>query len=168
MPKRPIPTLVGDRVRLRPLREEDLASTLTWRNQDRVRRWFLHSEVITPAQHRQWFEEYVERDDDFVFLIEETRELRKPVGQVALYRIDWAGRRAEYGRLMIGEAGATGRGLGREATNVLVEYAIGPLGLREIELTVLADNAPAIAIYRGCGFRQEERDGDIVRMVRRA
>jgi RimJ/RimL family protein N-acetyltransferase len=168
VPKRPIPSLVGDRVRLRLLRESDLASTLTWRNQDHVRRWFLHSEVITPAQHRGWFDGYVERDDDFVFLIEEMRELRKPVGQVALYRIDWARRWAEYGRLMIGEADATGRGLAREATSVLVEYAIGTLGLREIELTVLADNAAAIAIYRGCGFRQEGRDGDTLRMVRRA
>jgi len=166
--KRSIPTLVGDRVRLRPLRESDLASTLTWRNQDHVRRWFLRSEVITFAQHRRWFDGYLERDDDFVFLIEETQELRKAIGQVALYRIDWVERRAEYGRLMIGEADATGRGLGREATSVLLEYATGTLGLREIELTVLADNAPAIAIYRGCGFRQEEREGNLIRMMRRA
>src|SRR5262245_57259986 len=152
MTKRPIPPLQGDRVTLRLLEEADLPRTLAWRNQDHIRRWFVHSDIIPEDQHRRWFEAYRERDDDFVFVIEETRTLRKSVGQVSLYRVDWIRRRAEYGRLMIGEADAAGRGLARQATAVLIDYALGTLGLREIELEVFADNAPAIAIYSACGF----------------
>jgi RimJ/RimL family protein N-acetyltransferase len=166
--KRLIPPLRGERVTLRLLEEADLPRTLAWRNQDRVRRWFVHPQVITPEEHRRWFTSYRERDDDFAFVIEETRDLRRPVGQVSLYRIDWARHQAEYGRLMIGAPEAAGRGLGREATNVLIAYATTALGVREIVLDVFADNAAALAIYTACGFRAQERRGPLLRMVRTA
>lgn len=166
--KRRIPPLTGERVRLRLLEETDLPQTLAWRNQDHIRRWFLHADVISPEHHRRWFEDYRLRDDDFVFVIEETQALRKPVGQVSLYRIDWERLRAEYGRLLIGEGDATGRGLAHEATEVLLRYASGTLGLREVVLEVFADNAAAIAIYTACGFRVRERRGALLSMVRAA
>jgi len=166
--KRPIPPLVGDRVRVRLLEEADLPSTLAWRNQDHIRRWFVHSDTITPEQHHQWFAAYRERDDDFVFVIEAMPNPPRPVGQVSLYRIDWARHRAEYGRLMIGEADAAGRGLAHEATNVLIKYATATLGIREIELEVFAHNAAAVAIYSACGFRLQERRGPLLHMVRMA
>ncbi len=166
MAKRAVPPLIGERVRLRLLEEGDLPQTLAWRNQEHIRRWFVYSNVIEPEQHRQWFEAYRDRDDDFVFIIEETQALRKPIGQVSLYRIDWDQRRAEYGRLMIGEADAAGRGLAYEATEVLLRFGTTTLGLRELELEVFADNAAAIRIYTKCGFRAEERSGAMLRMLR--
>lgn len=168
MAKRLIPPLAGERVSLRLLEEADLPRTMIWRNQDHIRRWFVHSDIITPEQHLRWFTGYRERDDDFVFVIEETQALRKPIGQVSLYQIDWARHRAEYGRLMIGEAEAAGRGLAHEATDVLIRYATTTLGIHEIELEVFADNAPAIAIYSACGFRPRQRRGSLLHMVRMA
>lgn len=168
MGKRLIPPLRGERVSLRLLEEADLPRTLAWRNQDHIRRWFVHSDVITAEDHRRWFAGYRERDDDFVFVIEETLDLRRPVGQVSLYRIDWSRHRAEYGRLMIGAPEAARRGLGRDATDVLIRYATTALGMREIVLDVFADNAPALAIYAACGFRVQERCGDLLHMVRTA
>ena len=165
MAKRSIPVLVGERVRLRPLTEADLPMTLTWRNQDHIRQWFLNPNFITPEQHKTWFAQYVERDDDFVFIIEEQDRLHKPVGQVSLYRIDWVQRRAEYGRLLIGEPDASGQGLAREATEVLLAHA-AELGLTEIELEVLGSNDVAIALYRACGFRMVDDRNGLVRMLR--
>lgn len=164
--KRCLGPIEGPRTRLRLLEEADLPMTLAWRNQDEVRRWFLHSDVITPAEHRAWYQRYTERDDDFVFVIEETVDLRKPVGQVALYRIDWRWHRAEYGRLLIGEPEARRRGLAGEATRLILDYAFGSLELAEIELVVYGDNRPALAIYRACGFREvADRDGRL-RMIK--
>ena len=47
---------IGDGCRLRLLTESDLPQTLAWRNRDHVRRWFLHSDLVTPEAHRGWFE----------------------------------------------------------------------------------------------------------------
>ena len=164
MPKRTITPLVNGRVRLRLLEEADLAATLAWRNQDHIRKWFLNSDVITPEQHRAWWERYRQKDDDFMFVIEETETLRRPVGQVALYNIDWATGRAEYGRLMIGDSEARGLGLARLATARLVEEAIGPWQLIDVHLEVKAANEAALAVYRATGFAVVSAGPDLIKM----
>jgi len=73
------------------------------------------------------------------------------VGQVSLYRIDWDRHRAEYGRLLIGEADAARRGLARAATTVLLQHAAVAWGLREVELEVFADNVPRLRSTRPAG-----------------
>jgi RimJ/RimL family protein N-acetyltransferase len=166
MTKRAFGVLKGGRVRLRPVEPADLDLTMAWRNQEHIRRWFLNPEPITPEQHRAWYEKYRERDDDFVFIIEEAEGDCRPVGQVSLYRIDWAGGRAEFGRLMIGERDAAGKGLAKAATELLVSHALELLGLGEVYLEVRADNAPALAIYRACGFEVVDQHAEVTAMKR--
>jgi diamine N-acetyltransferase len=150
--KRAIEPLTRGRVRLRLLEEGDLPLTLEWRNQDDIRKWFFHSNLITPDQHKAWYEQYRTRDDDFVFVIEETQSLCRPVGQLSIYHVDWAARRAEFGRLMIGDPEARGQGLAMLATGLLVDHALGPLGLQELYLELLSNNSAALAVYEACGF----------------
>lgn len=168
MAKRHIAPIVAGRVRLRLLEEADLPMTMTWRNQDGIRQWFFASDRITPEQHHRWFEQYLQRDDDFVFVIEETETFCQPVGQVALYHVDWAGGRAEFGRLMIGEAAARRRGLGLLATEALTSLALQTWRLREVYLEVLATNIAAVALYQRCGFLTSHQQGDVVHMRRTA
>jgi diamine N-acetyltransferase len=167
VPKRTIAPLVKGRIRLRLLEEQDLSLTLAWRNQDHIRRCFFSPDVITPEQHRAWFDRYRTRDDDFVFVIEETETLERPVGQAAMYHVDWSAGRAEFGRLMIGDPDANRLGLARLATSRLVAEAHGPWNLREVYLECFADNQRAIAVYDACGFREDRRAGGIVHMVSR-
>lgn len=141
----------GD-IRLRLLEEADLPITLNWRNQDHIRRWFIYSEIITPEQHRLWFENYCKRDNDFVFIIEETHEINQPVGQISLYDIDWVQGRAEYGRLMIGNPAARGKGIARTASEMLLSLGFEQFNLEEIYLEVFQDNESAIKVYRAVGF----------------
>jgi len=49
----------------------------------------------------------------------------------------------------------TGRGVGSALLGAAVDLADNWLNLRRIELTVYADNAPAIALYRKFGFVEE-------------
>ncbi len=157
MPKRKIDPLANGPVRLRLLEEADLPLTLAWRNQDHIRKWFFFSDVITPEQHRAWFEQYVPRDDDFVFIIEQdTLQGYRPIGQISLYHIDWEAKRGEYGRVMIGEADAAGKGMARAATQAVLEIGFHILGLAEIYLEVIPSNERAIQLYKSVGFRTIE------------
>lgn len=168
MPKPSIEAIEGDRIRLRLLTREDLITTLSWRNQDEIRKWFFHSDLIDFSQHLKWFESYAEKDDDLIFIIEDKDCANKPVGQVAIYHIDWKRLCCEFGRLMIGEPSVRGKGLAKESTFLVSQLAIEQLGLREIYLEVYADNERAVELYRKCGFRKISQTGSILYFVKTA
>jgi RimJ/RimL family protein N-acetyltransferase len=155
--------IAAGRLVLRPLAEGDLDLTLRWRNESRA--WFVHSDVILPDQHRAWYEKYRGAADDLMFVIGLAEEAERPVGMAALYRIDAANGCAEFGRLVIGDATARGKGLGLEATVALRDFAAETLGLSMLYLEVFASNAAAIRVYEEAGFVRESTSGDLVRMV---
>jgi RimJ/RimL family protein N-acetyltransferase len=156
--------VVNQYIRLRLLEESDLPMTLKWRNQDHIRKWLFHSDVVTPEQHQAWFKRYLQQDDDYIFVIEEVAAAFRPVGQAAIYHIDRAAQQAEFGRLMIGEPEAVGKGLARAATGLLTDRAMDTLGLREVYLEVFADNVSALSIYTACGFQITGRRDNVLHM----
>ncbi|MGO9108310.1 MAG: GNAT family N-acetyltransferase [Thermoguttaceae bacterium] len=207
MGKRHITPLQTGRIRLRLLEEQDLPQTLAWRNQDHVRCWFFFSERLTLEQHAAWFARYRQRDDDFVFIIEEAErgghgvasghkdctvgvgqyavrpgvaaagsfpqseasggEFR-PIGQTSLYNIDWTSGTVDCGRLMIGEADATGRGFAREATNAVIALAFEQLNLQEVRAEVIPSNVRSIKVFEACGFEVSGSTERALRMSKRA
>jgi RimJ/RimL family protein N-acetyltransferase len=48
-----------------------------------------------------------------------------------------------------------GRGLGRQITRLVLDWAFSDLGAHRVELEVLASNQRAIRCYLACGFRAE-------------
>lgn len=152
MAKPVVQEILSGNVRLRVLTAKDLSLTLTWRNQAVIRRWFIYSEPITQEQHEDWYAKYCQRDNDLVFIIEEVGDLNRPVGQVSLYDIDEETGRAEFGRLMIGDEEARGRGLAKKATMLILDFGFKACSLEEIYLEVFEDNQAAIHIYQQLGF----------------
>jgi RimJ/RimL family protein N-acetyltransferase len=162
--KQSLAPLVADAFCLRLLRAEDLPTTLAWRNREDIRVQFIHSDIITWEQHLAWWEQYQAKNNDFVFIIEETQQLHRPVGQVSLYNIDLEKREAEYGRLMIGDNEARGRGLAKRATELLIAWAFNSVGLKRIYLEVFANNRVAVNLYRRSGFVPYGKRGDLCLM----
>ena len=50
-----------------------------------------------------------------------------------------------------------GQGVGAELVATAVRYGLDRIGLRQIVLGVIADNEPAVRLYRRCGFREYGR-----------
>src|SRR5689334_4619524 len=114
--KRAVPPFGNEFVRLRLIRESDLGLTLEWRNGSRE--WFKTTAVITPEQHRQWFRKYLDRDDDFVFIVERGGEA---CGQAAVYDIDRSAGEAEVGRFLAAPV-VQGHGILRAACAELLRF----------------------------------------------
>ena len=76
-----------------------------------------------------------------------------------------SGRRAHVGHTGIRvHDDHVGTGVGTALMTAVLELADRWLGLRRVELTVNADNAPAIALYAKLGFEREgTKRGDILR-----
>ncbi|GAC1608023.1 MAG: GNAT family N-acetyltransferase [Ramlibacter sp.] len=80
------------------------------------------------------------------------------VGAAGLHPTGNSLRRAHVRMLGIGIAGEfQGRGVGRLLIARLLEWADNWAGVLRVELTVHADNDPAIALYRAMGFVEEGR-----------
>ena len=167
MPKPSVPDLSGPRVSLRLTTREDLAKTLAWRNQNRVREMFIYSAIIEMEGHKKWFESYLERDNDLLFMISETSEPQAAIVQIGIYDIDFANKSAEFGRLMIGEETALGKGLAKEAAMLLLDFCDGTLGLESIYLEVKQSNPRARNLYTTLGFSETQVTDSLITMHRR-
>jgi RimJ/RimL family protein N-acetyltransferase len=74
------------------------------------------------------------------------------IGWTWLTPIDYRHGTAEFG-IMIGEASARGRGYGTETTRLMLDYALGTLGLRNVLLEVYGNNSAGLRAYEKAGFR---------------
>ena len=146
------------------LEEYDIELTRLWRNQDGIRHWFVNSEIISPEQQKDWWKHYLVRDNDLMFIIEWKRENR-PIGTAALYEIDRVARSAKFGRLMIGEMEARGKGLAKEATWLLCKFGLENLSLEQIYIEILSHNYSVFKKYLDVGYAYQGNSGGLIKMA---
>jgi len=80
----------------------------------------------------------------------------KLIGDCGLFDYDQRSGTAELG-IGIGDRDYLGRGYGREAVSLLVDYGFRIHSLRKVWLTVFAGNERAVRAYRAAGFVEEGR-----------
>ena len=78
------------------------------------------------------------------------------IGQCALFNFNDTSHTCELG-IAIGDLAYQGKGYGREAIRLLLDYAFRLRNVRKVYLTVLGENERAIRAYRACGFAEEAR-----------
>jgi RimJ/RimL family protein N-acetyltransferase len=156
------PTLAGDRVTLRPFRPDDLPALreILLDPAGRILTGTVHDEAAaqapqTPEQAeilRTW---YGSRGDagDRLDLAVTDKATGECVGEAVLN--DWdPGNQSCNFRILLGPRGRN-RGLGTEATRLIVGYGFERLGLHRIALEVYAFNPRARRVYEKAGFRAE-------------
>jgi RimJ/RimL family protein N-acetyltransferase len=148
--------LQGEKVRLRALTREDMETFWRFSNDFEV-------ELLgggdpprpqTLEEQKAWFDEKLSKQkEDAVFAIEVEG---KTIGSCGLWRFDWTHRLCWMG-IAIGERDYWGRGYGREAVRLLLDYAFRLRNLRKVCLTTSSNNERAIRCYLACGFVEEGR-----------
>lgn len=78
------------------------------------------------------------------------------IGSISLHDINHLNRNAFIG-IFIGEAEHRGKGYGTEAIRLILEYGFKTMNLRNIMLSVHADNVAEITCYKKVGFRESSR-----------
>jgi RimJ/RimL family protein N-acetyltransferase len=149
--------LKGEKVTLRALEQQDVQ-----------RMWQFHNDVEfeliiggdpwepVPLAREQARFEAQSRDgggDWTNFAIEADEKL---IGSCGLFHFDQTARTCELG-IGIGDREYWGRGYGRDALRVLLDYAFRLRNLHKVWLRVNAVNERAIRAYRACGFIEEGR-----------
>ncbi|CAM5243414.1 GNAT family protein [Streptomyces violaceorubidus] len=144
------PVLTGDKAVLRPFTAEDADAMWEIVNDPEVVRFtFEPTTELTLDGLRSWYGVRTAAPDrlDLAVTDRATGEL---VGEVVLYEWDPSARSCTF-RTLIGPRGR-GRGLGSEATRLIVGHAFEQVGLHRVQLEVYADNPRARRVYEKAGF----------------
>jgi RimJ/RimL family protein N-acetyltransferase len=147
--------LRGDRVRIRALEKSDLERLQEFVNDDEIH-LLADDDAFVPQSKEQveklFFEELGKSDEEIgPFGIETDGKL---IGTCGLHHVDQRSRVCSFG-INISDHNYLGKGYGREAVKLLVDYAFRHRNFRKVWLTVYADNERAIRSYRALGFVDE-------------
>jgi ribosomal-protein-alanine N-acetyltransferase len=148
----PLATRPGSRVLLRDLVAADREAFLRMVRESRE----LHRPWTYPPERAEQFDDLVARAgrEDFVCLAAVLVEDGDLVGIFTISQIV----RGYFQSAYLGYYAAArhaGKGLMREAMELVLDYAFGKLALHRIEANIQPGNAPSIALARGAGFRLE-------------
>ncbi len=146
------PTLVGERVILRPVSADDAPGLLDLVSDDEGNRLTAtHDLQLTLESAQGWYGSRGEEDDrlDLAVVDKATGEY---AGEVVLNDLDPDNRLCNF-RIGL-RPGFRDRGLGSEATRLIVDHAFA-IGLHRVELEVYAFNPRARRVYEKAGFVHE-------------
>ncbi|MEH1014528.1 GNAT family protein [Micromonospora sp. CPCC 206060] len=159
------PTLVGDRVVLRPFIDADLPAFVAVLADPEVRRLTgsAGGEEFDAERCRRWYSTRNAQTDRLDLAVVD-RATGECVGEVVLNEYDPANASCSFRTLLA--ANGRDRGLGTEAVRLIVGHGFAQLGLHRISLEVYAFNPRARRVYEKVGFvaegilREALRDGD--------
>ncbi|MFF5292666.1 GNAT family N-acetyltransferase [Paractinoplanes globisporus] len=153
-----INALTGERVRLRELREEDLADLVSWWQDPDV----MVTQTSGPFHPRpadaiaEQFRSWNRNAGTDAGLTVVNRAEGTVIGHVALFGAEAHNRTATFA-IIIGPP-FQGQGYGTEATRLMVGYGFTELGLHRIQLAATGFNERALHTYEKVGFVEEGRD----------
>ncbi len=155
LPKKSTSILHGDKIYMRCVRPSDINQTyLDWLNDDDVTAGL---ETIVKPYTMEMLEEYITSaiNDNlgYLFIIFD-KELDKPIGTGRLHSIQPKHATCNLG-LMIGEKKFWGKGYGKEAYRLMIDFAFNEINIRRIWELAHANNVASLAMCEGLGFKRE-------------
>lgn len=144
--------LIGKRIRLRPLCDQDA---------EPIERWMNDAEIVPTvypvtafAAHHRIAKSSKPSDQRAVFTIESLQG--SYLGEARLFNIALSDRHGELG-LIVADRVQWGRGIGRDAAMLLLDYAFEELELSRVTARIRDDNPRALAFARSLCFSPEAR-----------
>ena len=148
------PTLLGDLVLLRPVGAADVPGLIEMLGDpESMRLTGLHHTAADPEVAANWYATRAEHDDRIDLAVIE-RASGEYVGEVVLNELDQNNNCCGFRICLIGPR-AFGRGLGTEATRLVLAHAFDTVGINRIELEVYDFNPRARSVYEKVGFVHE-------------
>ena len=143
----------GEKVYLRPILRSDLSHLNEWKNDEETYQYLGGGYMPTSIdQQEKWMDSLIDTTGtNKRFLI--CANKNEPVGMVGLYAINWIHRTSEIG-VYIGNKKARGKGYGKEACQLLEQFAREYLNMRKIRLSVVSDNIAAVHMWQSLGYEK--------------
>lgn len=141
-------------IKLKSINKSNIEKLRRWKNQHRDN--FFYKKIITPKQQEKWFENYKQKRDDTVFMI---NYLNNEIGCIAFRIVD---DHAEIYNVILGNKKFGKKGFMGKALKILCGFILDSLK-RKIALKVLSDNAAKLW-YENNGFQAIYQKDDFIFM----
>lgn len=147
--------LKGKKVKLTAVRESDVPIIEKWYNDMNFLRHF--DKLIAVPRENTYIANFIkgmqDANNEIIFAVRDIED-DKLIGVTGFENIQWNNRVATI-FIGIGEEGYRGKGIGKEAMSLTIDYGFNELNLHKLQLTVLGYNTAAIALYESLGFIKE-------------
>lgn len=151
------PTLKGNKVILRPFKTSDIEQISECLKDYEVIKFTGSDSTFDLEVVTNWYKTRNEKSDRLDLAIVDTLS-NEVVGEVVVNEYDEVKHSMNY-RILIGQNGRN-RGLGTEATSLLVDYIFENTDLNQLTLGVYAFNQRGKSVYEKVGFTLESIDKD--------
>ena len=145
----------GSQIYLRPLKLSDVNQNyLTWLSDPEVM-----NGIATSNYDKSSLETYVKdkiSNENIYFLAIVFKENDLHIGNIKFDFYDVKSNVTELG-VLIGNKQYWGRGLAKEACQLMINFAFSTLHYRKISLAVYENNIAAFNLYKSLGFKEEGR-----------
>ena len=150
-----IKKIVGERIYLSPLNEDDCRQYVRWLNDFEITdRLGVSDMANTLKSEKEWIDDNIKKGSHvYGIILAETDEI---IGNIGIESISATCRKADVG-LFIGDEIHRNKGYGAEALRLACKYAFDKLNLHSLHLNVFAFNERAIACYKKVGFKEAGR-----------
>jgi RimJ/RimL family protein N-acetyltransferase len=147
--------LQGDSIYLDALDRSDIPLLAAWWRSIELSQ-YLAQEALFPKNEEdetEWYESARKDPNVFVFAIRRQDD-DTLVGTATLFNINWRIKKCLFG-IALGDPTVWGKGLGTDATRVIIRYAFHELNLNSVRLYVYEFNERALKAYEKAGFKTE-------------
>ncbi|HIQ06206.1 MAG TPA: N-acetyltransferase [Anaerolineae bacterium] len=143
-----VPELHGRRVRLRPIRDDDLPVFIHWLADPEITCFMAGVMHLTVDEERKWARRVLEDPNEYVFSVEAEDGVLIGNCRLSLKRQHHA---ASFG-IMIGAKERWGRGYCQDVLSTVLRYGFEEHRLHRIYLSVKEENVAGRRCYEKCGF----------------
>lgn len=142
-------------VRIRPLQEQDAYTSVKWRNDPEVFKYTgnTYKNEILLETELAWINRVIKNENEYRCAI-----LADDVYVGNIYLTDITSESAEY-HIFIGNKDYWGKGVAKQASQQVLQYAFQKLMLKSVYLRVNCENETAVNLYKRLGFIEEIFDG---------
>jgi len=138
--------------RLRPVGLEDAGLIIDLRGGEGQRARFLHPISPDPALQREWIARYLDRENDYYWVIERL-DGKRCEGLVGIYDLKPGERMAEWGRWILRPDSLAAA----ESALLIYRTAFETLKLDSLYCLTIADNLPVVSFHDSCGLPRVDR-----------
>jgi len=152
--------LVGERIYLSPITEDDAEYYCEWINNLDIAKFLaMAHQQIGISSEKKLLTKMIEQGNQIFAIVDKETDIL--LGNCSLFDLNLRNSAADLG-IFIGHENYLSKGYGTEAINLLLDYGFHILNLHNIMLEVYAYNTRAIKSYIKCGFqfvgrRREEK-----------